>query len=168
MIEEAWFSFLLSEKHGFKDIPKREGKRSNLFKNWKQVFGRGHTDKWKESSLCSSRATIQTEGISPVGQRKPQSWEKVVTSDKCAPFFSRATLMEGSEWVGCGELGGGSEAGTGGWRRRLLGQPAWPWPQTSAEQLSGLADLAFVPGPSLSLLCVRRTGAPASLGCCED
>lgn len=176
MIEEAWFFFssFFSEEHGFKDIPKRSGRRSNFSKNWKKVFGRGQADKWKETLF------LQLQNHSPDWANK-SGWSKKVSElgknsheqQICSlPLPGRAShLLRGREkameWERFGELGGGSEEATTvgggvGSRVGLLGFE----PSIATEQLWGLAQ-SF---QSLHFLTyeVRVIGDPVSSGCCKD
>lgn len=100
------------------------------------------TNRKKPRSL-SYRTTIQTEW-NRVGRRKPQRWEKIVTSNTYTPspcLLMPDALMrdteKATEWERIGELGRGCFWGGrhGAWSSRLQGQPPWLWtpPQSSCK-----------------------------------
>lgn len=161
MIEEACFFFFFKWETSFLRHFKEKGRKSNLSKNSKQVFGRGKADKWKETS-CLQLQNQYPDWVNKSGwsQKNLRVEKKIVTNDRHALLFQITphTLMEGDEkaigvrgvW---GALVGVSRsparAGTVAGSRGSL--PGFQL-NTTAEQLGGLTDLTFLPVPSPSHL----------------
>lgn len=131
----------------------------------------------KKTHFCSYRITIQIEWINLLGQRKPQSWEKIVTSGRYVLFLFRVwshTLVKGDgqavEWGGLGNLVADSE-GVPWWfsvEKQAPGSACWD--SNLAPPLARCQDLQtrlFFLGLYFLHYEVRITGAPASLGVCK-
>lgn len=154
---------------------KRKGRRSNLSKNSKQVFGRGQADKWKGTSSLQLQSQYPDWVNQSGWSKKNLRVEKKNSHDWqiCSILQTHTSHPDERQWEGCWSEGLGSLAevsrsqawagGIAGSRVSLLGFE----PNTTAEQLWGFTDWPSFLYMHFLIYKVSVTEAPAVSGC-ED